>query len=178
MITISAATALKPAIRLMREDDLEKVAEIDQLSFSMPWPKRVYAYEIHENQNSLSWVAEIRSPDGRRQVCGMIVIWIILDKAHIATFAVHPDHRGKGLAKRMLKTALIAAINHGTTQATLEVRAGNYKAQELYQHFKFEEDGQRPRYYKDNNEDAIIMTISDLGKEYLNWLSTQTFNFD
>jgi hypothetical protein len=53
MITISAATALKPAIRLMREDDLEKVAEIDQLSFSMPWPKRVYAYEIHENQNSI-----------------------------------------------------------------------------------------------------------------------------
>ena len=178
MITISAATAQKPAIRLMREDDLEKVAEIDQLSFSMPWSKRVYAYEIHDNQNSLCWVAEIQSPAGRRQVCGMIVTWIRLDEAHIATFAVHPDHRGKGLAKRMLKTALIAAIHHGTTQVILEVRSGNNIAQELYQHFKFKEVGQRPRYYKDNNEDAIIMTISGLGKEYLNWLSTQAINFD
>ncbi|MEA3441109.1 MAG: ribosomal protein S18-alanine N-acetyltransferase [Chloroflexota bacterium] len=178
MITISAASAQKPAIRLMREDDLEKVAEIDQLSFSIPWPKRAYEYELCENPNSLCWVAEIQSPDGRRQVCGMIVIWLILDEAHIATFAVHPDHRGKGLAKRMLRTALIAANHHGTTQATLEVRAGNYKAQELYQYFKFEEVGQRPRYYKDNNEDAIIMTVSGLGKEYLNWLTTQTINFD
>jgi ribosomal-protein-alanine N-acetyltransferase len=58
----------------------------------------------------------------------------------------------------------------GVCMATLEVRDGNKKAQRLYEDFKFEIVAKRHSYYSDNNEDALIMTLNGLGKEYLMWL--------
>jgi ribosomal-protein-alanine N-acetyltransferase len=40
---------------------------------------------------------------------------------------------------------------------TLEVRKSNIVAQNLYKKYGFVEYGIRPRYYADNNEDAVIM---------------------
>jgi [ribosomal protein S18]-alanine N-acetyltransferase len=157
----------------MRDDDIEQVHQIDLLSFSMPWPARSYQYELHENPASMSWVAEYllssagdseQSPDhGCQRIAGMIVMWLIMDEAHIATIAVHPDYRRRGIAEALLITALQAAARHGAKEATLEVRAGNQAAQKLYQKFNFEIAGVRPRYYRDNDEDALIMTLHNLG---------------
>jgi [ribosomal protein S18]-alanine N-acetyltransferase len=157
-------------IRSMKLDDLDKVHSIDQLSFSMPWPKRSYHYELLENPTSRLWVVEIQNPDGTKDIAGMIVMWIIVDEAHIATLAVHPDYRGRGIAKKLLIVSLKDAISQGMRLATLEVRANNETAQELYRKFGFVISGRRPRYYRDNNEDALIMTLHGLGKDYLHWL--------
>ena len=56
--------------------------------------------------------------------------------------------------------------------STLEVRASNLVAQKLYEKFSYHVVGQRPRYYRDNNEDAILMTVKGLGPAYLQWLET------
>lgn len=158
-------------IRPMRAKDLAQVHAIDKLSFSMPWSARAYAYELQENPDSTLWVAEDTGLlDKDRRIVGMIVVWLIIDEAHIATIAVQPDYRGRGIARRLLKTALVDAIQKGMIQATLEVRAQNSIAQKLYQRFRFEIVGRRPRYYRDNNEDALIMTVSNLGESYLAWL--------
>jgi ribosomal-protein-alanine N-acetyltransferase len=144
------------------------------MSFSMPWPVSAYNYELNENPLSLLWVAETGSPDHDRRIVGLVVIWLILDEAHIATIAVHPDYRGQGIARRLVRVALKEAILKGMGEATLEVRANNLAAQNLYRRFGFEIVGQRPRYYRDNNEDAIIMTVSNLGQAYLDWLEKET----
>jgi [ribosomal protein S18]-alanine N-acetyltransferase len=157
-------------IRSMEGRDLETVEALDQMSFSMPWPHRAYAYELNENPMSLLWVAEAEFNGGERRVVGMVVVWLVLDEAHIATLAVHPDLRGRGIAARLLKTALSGAIEHNMIIATLEVRIGNHTAQHLYQRFHFEIAGRRVRYYRDNNEDALIMTVEGLGPAYLAWL--------
>jgi len=97
-------------------------------------------------------------------IVGMIVIWMIIDEAHIATIAVHPNFRRQGIAKILVTAGLDEAIKNKMKTATLEVRAGNLAAQTLYRQFGFESVGIRPRYYKDNAngvtayEDAIIMT--------------------
>jgi len=152
-------------IRRMQEKDLEQVQAIDRLSFSLPWPAKAYRYELTENPNSLQWVAEVTDPFP--YVVGVIVVWLILDEAHIATIAVHPDYRGQGIAQEILAAALIDVIQSGANQATLEVRAGNHIAQKLYFRFGFEIAGSRPHYYKDNHEDALIMTAKHLDLEYL-----------
>ena len=157
-------------IRPMQEQDIEPVLSIDRVSFSLPWPASAYHYEIKENPRSLLWVAEAIGGESPSRVIGMIVVWMILDEAHIATIAVHPDFRGRGIAKSMLIVALREAIHQRATQATLEVRASNLAAQNLYLQFQFHIVGQRPRYYRDNNEDALIMTANNLGKRYLEWL--------
>jgi ribosomal-protein-alanine N-acetyltransferase len=161
-------------IRRMEERDLEQAQAIDRLSFSLPWPASAYRYELKENPHSMQWVAvapEIVDPgNSQGRVVGVIVVWLILDEAHIAPLAVHPDYRGRGISRDLLAEALIGAIQRGARQATLEVRAGNIAAQRLYDSFHFAVVGRRPRYYKDNHEDALIMTAGSLDTGYLEWL--------
>ena len=161
---------LQLRIRPMQARDVPAVVAIDRLSFSLPWPENAYYYELYENNHSLHRVAEATLPDGSLQVLGAIVIWLILDEAHIATLAVHPDYRRQRIAYNLLAAALLGAMRAGAQMATLEVRANNLAAQALYQYFELEEVGRRVRYYKDNNEDALIMSTHTLGQEYARWL--------
>jgi [ribosomal protein S18]-alanine N-acetyltransferase len=87
------------------------------------------------------------------------VIWLILDEAHVGTMAVHPDYRQRHIGQRILAEALAHARLCGATQALLEVRKTNIAAQKLYLSFGFEVVGLRRRYYEDNGEDALLMTL-------------------
>jgi len=147
-------------IRKMILADLEQVVAIDQVSFSLPWPARSFQFELTDNVASRSWVAEL---DGR--IVGMIVLWLIVDEAHIATIATHPDFRQQGIGKKLLINALGTVKAEGAQRAFLEVRAANTLAQEMYRKFGFVVDGRRPRYYKDNNEDAILMSLNKLPED-------------
>jgi ribosomal-protein-alanine N-acetyltransferase len=146
----------------MQPGDLPVVQSIDRLSFALPWPASAFEYELYENTASLTLVAEQTPPGDAPEVVGMAVVWLILDEAHIATIGVHPLHRRQGVGRRLLARALQLSQGRGAAAATLEVRAGNLGAQALYRQFGFEEVGRRPRYYRDNNEDAILMTLFDL----------------
>jgi ribosomal-protein-alanine N-acetyltransferase len=157
--------------RPMCLEDVEQVRAIDVLSFSMPWPERSFRYEITQNESSRTWVAEALWPDGRRQVAALLVIWLILDEAHIGTFAVHPDFRRQRIGQRLLARALLAAQKEGALKSFLEVRQGNASAQALYARFGYEVVGKRPHYYHDNNEDALLLTLEPLDPQKLEQLA-------
>jgi ribosomal-protein-alanine N-acetyltransferase len=142
----------------MRIEDLPAVTGIDKISFSLPWPESSYRFEVADNEAARCFVAE--AEDGR--IAAMIVSWIIVDEAHIATFATHPDFRRQGIGSKLLSEALDDARQAGARRAFLEVRASNETAQEMYKRFGFEVAGRRPRYYRDNAEDAILMTLERL----------------
>ena len=141
-------------IRRMTLADVPAVHEIDLLSFSLPWPERSFRFELTENQVSRGWVTEV---DGK--VAAMLVLWFIVDEAHIATIAVHPDFRRQGIGEQILLYALRAARAEGAQRAFLEVRAGNAAAQAMYRKYGFTVAGVRRGYYKDNNEDAFLMNL-------------------
>jgi len=141
-------------IRRMTLEDIPAVHEIDMLSFSLPWPERSFCFELTQNPVSRGWVAEA---DGR--IVAMLVLWFIVDEAHIATIAVHPDFRRQGIGEQILLSSLRAVHMEGARRAFLEVRAGNAAAQDMYKKYGFEFAGVRPRYYKDNNEDAYLMNL-------------------
>ncbi len=164
---------LSIVVRPMVLSDIEEVHTIDTLSFSLPWPAGSYRFELRDNPNSVCLVAEARFADRQRRVIGMVIIWLILDEAHIATIAVHPAFRGRGAGRMLLAAALQEAVLKNAIAATLEVRAHNIGAQTLYRDFGFEVVGSRPRYYQDNNEDALIMTLSGLGPETLDRLADE-----
>ena len=144
-------------IRRMTLEDVPAVHEIDALSFSLPWPERSFRFELTENPVSRGWVAEV---DGR--IAAMLVLWFIIDEAHIATIATHPDFRRQGIGEQILLHALRSAYAEGARRAFLEVRAGNVAAQTMYKKYGFIVDGLRPKYYRDNNEDAILMSLEGL----------------
>jgi [ribosomal protein S18]-alanine N-acetyltransferase len=158
----SLITLLRIKFRRMEIDDLEKVSELDYLSFSLPWPKSSFKFEIEQNPTSRCWVAETISGNSNPIIVGMIVVWFIIDETHIATFAVHPDYRKQKIAQRLLAHALIDAYQSGAKKVFLEVRKGNVAARSLYEKFGFIEVGIRPGYYSDNKEDAVMLNIDVL----------------
>lgn len=169
--TMSARTLVKEIqIRPMQQQDLEQVNAIDQVSFDIPWPASAFRYELMENPASFLLAAEAKTLDGQDQVCGVIVVWLVMDEAHIATLAVHPDHRNEGIGQKLVVAALQEAVRRGALTATLEVRAQNTIAQALYHRLRFKVVGRRPGYYQDNSEDALLMTVSNLRGNYLEWL--------
>jgi len=153
--------------RPMELEDIPCVHEIDMLSFSLPWPEKSFRFELTENPSTLALLVEIVPKDSIPIVIGMSIVWIIDDEAHIATIAIHPGYRGNGYGKSLLAETLRQSIQRGAYLATLEVRESNLIAQQMYHVFGFSVDGKRSHYYHDNNEDAIIMTVNQLGSQYL-----------
>jgi [ribosomal protein S18]-alanine N-acetyltransferase len=151
---------MNPVIRNMTIDDIPVVVELDKMSFSLPWPERSFRFELTDNPASRCWVAEV---DGT--IVGMIVVWLLMGEAHVATLATHPNHRRQGIAKKLLAHALQYLSNEGAQSSFLEVRAGNVAAQEMYRKFGYKESGRRQHYYKDNDEDAILMRLDSLKVE-------------
>ena len=149
-------------IRKMTVEDVPAAAALDQISFSLPWPERSFHFEVTANPASRCWVAEV---DGR--IVGMIVAWLFVDEVHIATLATHPDFRRQGIAQKLLTHTLRYTSDEGAVSSFLEVREGNLAAQEMYRKFGYENTGRRKRYYKDNDEDAILMTLMKINVEEL-----------
>lgn len=149
-------------IRRMTVEDVPAVVDLDQKSFSLPWPERSFRFEVTDNPASRCWVAEL---DGK--VVGMIVVWLIVDEAHVATLATHPDFRRQSIGQRLLSHALRHLIEEGAKSSFLEVRESNVAAQEMYRKFGYEATGRRRRYYRDNDEDAILMNLESLSVDRL-----------
>lgn len=137
-------------IRQAEPEDAAVMAEIDRLCFKDPWSLDAFEAETTTNQVAFYVVADI----GRRTV-GYAGLWWLDFEGHITNVAVHPDFRGLGVAKAMLKAMLDFTGEEGITDYTLEVRESNEAALCLYESFGFSQEGRRPGYYKD--EDAIIM---------------------
>ncbi len=144
-------------IRFMQNGDIDQVALIDAESFPNPWPKQSYHYEINENLNSRAWVLEVQKGE-KKEIAAMAVLWLVLDEVHIGTIAVHPAYRGVGLGKQFLSEILEKAFEEGVIKAFLEVRRSNEAAIQLYRGLGFKVDGVRKEYYRDNREDAIMMS--------------------
>ena len=188
------------AMEPMRLEDVEAVLTIDRLSFPLPWSASSYRYELTQNSHSYFFVA-LATPDGpgaaragwrarlstllkgaaetaptQRLVVGYAGFWYIVDEAHISTIAVHPDWRGQGAGEHLLVGLLEHALDLNAVKATLEVRVTNTRAQNLYRKYRFAEVGRRRRYYRDNGEDALLMTAElDAGyRDEMRRLLTQT----
>lgn len=93
---------------------------------------------------------------------GFIVVHTLYETGHIVNFAVDPEWRRKGVGSALLWAALQHSAERGCSVLTLEVRESNVGAQSLYLRFGFEVLGYRARYYGDNGEDALIMTLQAL----------------
>ena len=157
-----ARPPLKVVIEAMRLEHLDEVQRIEEASFTTPWPPNAYRSELMTNRLASYLVARI---DDRIVAYGGL--WLLVDEAHITTFAVHPAWRRQRLGERLLLAFLDLARDRRAREATLEVRLSNLAARRLYEKYGFRPVGLRPRYYSDNNEDALIMTTEPLDDRQL-----------
>jgi [ribosomal protein S18]-alanine N-acetyltransferase len=154
---VVARPPLRVSIEPMGLDDLPTVQAIEEASFTTPWPPHAYRSEIETNRLAQYIVARVRG-----EVVAYAGMWMMVDEAHITTFAVHPRWRRQRIGERLLLTLIDLARGRRAREATLEVRLSNLPARRLYEKYGFRPVGLRPRYYSDDNEDALIMTTESL----------------
>jgi ribosomal-protein-alanine N-acetyltransferase len=141
----------------MTTADIPAVHEIERASFPIPWPPYAFRQELESNRMARYLVAR-----AGEEVVAYAGMWLMVDEAHVTTFAVLPAWRRQGVGGRLLSELLELADDLGASVVTLEVRLSNDAARKLYQRFGFRPVGVRPRYYSDNGEDALIMTTEGL----------------
>lgn len=178
-------TALHTSIRPMTADDIPQVVEIERASFPSMWPQTAYRRELQNKLARYTVLTEPREPEedappsttvwstlrrivgntpspAHELLLGFIGAWMMPGEAHIVTVAVREDRRREGIGERLLIAVIEQAQEDGQEVVTLEVRQSNEAAQRLYEKYGFQRAGLRVRYYTDNNEDAVIMTTSDV----------------
>jgi ribosomal-protein-alanine N-acetyltransferase len=130
---------------------IERLVEIDS-----SWNPRHWSLQLFERE-LVNPAARMRGIFVDDLLVGYLIAHVVLDEAHIVSFGLDPEWRGRGLGKSLLKDFLrIASLEH-ITSVTLEVRASNLVAQSLYQGAGFVVCGIRRHYYSDNSEDAVTM---------------------
>ncbi len=129
------------------------ILEIERTSFPSPWDLNSFSSEIGRSF-SLLWTLLIDEV-----LKGYICFWIFANETHLMNIAVHPEWRSKELGKGLLCKMIEVGISKRAKTAWLEVRPSNLVARSLYEKAGFKEVGFRPRYYKETNEDAIIMSL-------------------
>ena len=149
-------------VQPLTTENLVELLELDQICFDGMWTMEGYLREL---ESPTSCFLGLFLPDDsivNSSLLGMGCFWSVLEEAHITILAVHPEYQGYGLGQFLLYSLLREAWEKGLERVTLEVRASNIAAICLYQKFGFKVAGRRPRYYQDNNEDALIFWLSQL----------------
>lgn len=141
----------------MTAEDIPAVHAIESASFPTPWPPYAFRQELETNR--LARYLVVRAGE---RVIAYAGIWLMVDEAHVTTFAVLPAYRRRGIGGLLLVELMELSADLGAVVCTLEVRLSNTGARKLYQEFGFKPVGVRPRYYNDNGEDALIMTTDRL----------------
>lgn len=141
----------------MRVRDVAGVLDVEKRSFTSPWSGAAFLHELLNNGKAHYLVARHSGGGRRSRIAGYIGVWLIEDEGHITNVAVHPDFRRQGLGRMLMQSIEALCRKLGATSMTLEVRVTNYGAQALYEELGYVASGVRPGYYRDNNEDALIM---------------------
>ncbi len=141
-----------PSLEPMRRADLDRVVEIERESFSIPWSRGAFQYEIEQNRVARCWTGRV---DGA--VIGYLCLWEIGEEIHITNVAVARAWRRQGIARSMLTEILDDARRRGLRMVFLEVRPTNVEALGLYEALGFHVIGRRKGYYYDTGEDALVM---------------------
>jgi len=174
----------------MSEADIPQVYAIDHESFPAESLFRPYSSYSREMHNSMahyvvgcvpsprrarelgrSWLGRVFSSDHlhavrqampRELLVGFAGFWVMLDEAHIIAIAVREPYRKQGIGEGLLLSAIDMAAKLQTRVVTLEVRESNHAARNMYVKYGFRVVGERPRYYSDNQENAVLMSIEDI----------------
>jgi len=142
---------------LTGDADLDGVLRVEAESFTNPWTREMYTWELQNR--SVCHIYVVRTADW--PVAAFCAFWLVFDEIHINNVAVLPQFRAQGIGMALLQHVLIEARRLGATRATLEVRASNAAALRLYERLGFYVAATRKHYYSNPVEDALILWRDD-----------------
>lgn len=138
-------------VRPMQFTDLQAVVAIEGQTFTLPWSLAVFSGQIGR-PGGIALVCEV---DG--ETVAYLIADMFVDVWHLMNVAVREDCRRRHIASELLESYFSITELRSHRGHTLEVRASNTEAIDLYRSFGFVTTGVRPGYYSDDHEDAVIM---------------------
>jgi len=176
-------------IRGMKYEDIPQVARIDREAFPGEWVFRSQgAYKQDLDNPSIRYIVACKDKDvtecggqvmprpswfkrvfsyerrlnTREYIVGFSGFWMMMGEAHIIAIGVRNGYRQLGIGEGLLIATIEVAQILNANIVTLEVRASNMIAQELYKKYGFQVVGRRLKYYSSDGEDAIIMSTDNI----------------
>jgi ribosomal-protein-alanine N-acetyltransferase len=176
-------------IRPMEYEDIPQVAQIDREAFPGEWVFRSQsAYKQDLDNPSVRYIVACKDrhvPESERQamqkvpwfkrlfsygrhlntsedIIGFSGFWMMVGEAHIIAIGVRNGYRQLGIGEGLLIATIELTQRLNANVVTLEVRASNMIAQELYRKYGFRVTGRRLKYYSSDGEDAIIMSTDNI----------------
>lgn len=157
---------VRPPLRFRRvgEADLPRLMEIERDAFLHPWSEQQLRNEL-----STAWsvmlaavVSDEAGEGGAERMAGYVIVWVVHDELHVLNVATAPEARRRGVGRALMEEAHALARARACRLVTLEVRRSNAAAIALYRALGYRQVGMRPRYYAEEGEDALLMSL-DLG---------------
>ncbi len=140
----------------LNAQDAKKIAELEAQCFTLPWSVEQCSL-VFKQKHFFSFGLKLKQ--GISQLIAYISFYQVLDEMEILNIAVLPQFRRNGLGQFLLINTLQIASNMGMTTVVLEVRPSNVAARKLYEGIGFKHIGNRPKYYTDTGEDALIYKL-------------------
>lgn len=150
-------------VRPLGPSDIHAVVAIETEANPSPWLAGDFSAFLHgpvsdpdqgaSGGNRQAWV--YADPEVRGFLCAVGVA----EEAELQSVAVEKARWGGGVGSSLMESFLSWAKAGGYRTLHLEVREGNARALDFYRRWGFAAVGRRPRYYRDNGEDAILMSL-------------------
>lgn len=136
----------------MKYEDIDDVLKVEEECFVISWTRTDFEREIKQNKLAIYFVAKV---DGK--IAGYAGMWHVVTEGQVTNVAVLPEYRGLGIGRKLMEEIIKTGEEKDMVGITLEVKISNTVAQNLYTSLGFKPEGFRKNYYKDTNEDAVIM---------------------
>lgn len=143
------------AFRRAGVQDIPRIMEIERGGFRHPWSRELIERELDHAWSRI--LLADAGAGGAERIVGYIVFWIVHDEVHVLNVATAVEARRRGVGRALMVEAEAEGSARGARLSTLEVRRSNAPAITLYRSLGYEQVGIRPRYYAEENEDAIVM---------------------
>ena len=134
-------------------DDIAGVMDLERMCFRTHWTREQFLLGLERRAFRILGLRE------RGVLVAYVAFSVIAHEMEIMNIAVHPFHRRKGLARRLMADVLGICRAEEVGQGFLEVRCSNARAIDLYEKFGFMQVGTRKNYYPDNGEDALLYRL-------------------
>jgi ribosomal-protein-alanine N-acetyltransferase len=144
-----------PLLRPLELTDLDELMTIEVGSYPFPWSRGNFVDSLASGYQAQGlWLDDVL----------VAYCWAMegVEELHLLNLTVHPEHRRRGHAQRLLDGLVGWAVPRALWWMWLEVRASNQAARSLYERYGFEESGLRRGYYpnvRSSREDAVLMRL-------------------
>lgn len=157
---VDTAPSSALVFRRASAEDVPRIMEIEKDGFLHPWSRELIERELGHAWSQVVLACEPGPAVGSaaaERVVGYIVFWLVHDEVHVLNVATALEARRRGVGRALMEAAEAAGRTRAARMATLEVRRSNEPAIALYRTLGYRQVGVRPRYYAEENEDAIVM---------------------